>query len=321
MNPFVRDALIAGVLPGTIAVVALTVCGALLALRRGPLEPEGVGEPLAPRSVLERVVLLASGLALAAAVVLSMRTLEPYDGWWPINVANRIPAVLGLAGVFAALIAAGPSRWWFVLVVSVLGAGLLNWGLLGPLPAFESSGMLWGWVAANAAITGLAVLLAECGLRHATQRHGRLMPLLVLPIALVAVPGVLFFSSLNVPPRQYAAFIAIATSALLVCVVLKRSAGRMIIRGLGAFVVLATAALFVHARTLGAASPWPVALAALAAIGLFASCLLATRIKRWWLLGIVTFALTALPLHAAVGLQRLITLPEDDGGTAADYGY
>ncbi|NRA57822.1 MAG: hypothetical protein HRU13_06855 [Phycisphaerales bacterium] len=336
MNP-IRDALIGGVLPGTIATTALLGAGLAIALRRGPLAPFAADpsrpdtlEPVTPRGLIERIVAFVATLFTGLGVVLSMRLLETYPAeWWPQAVDKRTPALVGIGVVFAAIVAAGPARWWFALPTCVLGAGVISHGIREPLPFTEN---LWWTVTLDALAVGTAAFLVQSLINRIanTERrpHGRPLvrplPLVVLALAFLAVPGILFFSGISVSSRQSGVVQAVLMSAAIVLVIVGNSAGRAALRGVGVLVVMAIGVWLLLALTLGipVLGGWTIAFVLLAAAGTGICALLLPRLRRWWTPALVTLVLVGAPMGGALAAQFAAgDRGSDAGGSPADYGY
>ena len=336
MNP-IRDALIGGVLPGTITTTALLGAGLAIALRRGPLVPFSPNpakpdmlEPLTPRGVLERVATLVATLIVGAGVVLAMRMLETYpNDWWPQAVDKRTPALVGIGVVFAALVAAGPARWWFALPVCLLGAGVISHGVREPLPFTEN---LWWTVTLDALAVGSAAFLVQLLIDRAANverpPHGRPLarplPIVVLALTLLAVPGILFYSGISVSSRQSGVVQAVLVSSAVVLAIVGNSAGRAALRGVGVLVVMAIGVWLLLARTLGipVLGDWTIAFVLLAAAGAGVGAGVVPRLRRWWTPALVTLALVGAPMGGALAAQFAAGDREaEPGSSPADYGY
>lgn len=338
MNP-IRDALIGGVLPGVIATTALLGAGAAIALKRGPLVPFSPNpakpdalERVTPRGLVERLAALVATLIVGAGVVGSMRMLETYPAdWWPHAVDKRTPALVGIGAVFAAIVAAGPARWWFALPACLLGAGVVSHGVREPLPSTENLPLI---VTLDALAIGTAAFLVQLLLDRtanaARRPHGRPLarplPIVVLALVLLAVPGVLFYSGISVSSRQSGLVQAVLVSSAIVLAIVGNSAGRAALRGVGVLVVLAIGVWLLLARTLGIPElgTTTIALVLLAAAGAGVSAIVVPRLRRWWTPALVTLALVGAPMAGALVVQQQLATAQDDGDAGespADYGY
>ena len=328
MNPL-RDALIGGVLPGAIATLGLLLAGAAMALARGPLPPAAAlpkkPRPIAPRGVIERLSVLLAMLAVGGGVVLSMRLLEPYSGWWPLAVNQRTPALVGIGTIAAALVAAGPARLWFALPIIALAAGVISYGIRQPLPFTEN-------LTLSIALDVLAIAPAALAIQWLVDRAAnadralltRPLPIAALALALFPVPGILFFGGISVSSRQFGVIPAVLFSAAIVLAIVGHSAGRGAFRGVGVLAVLTIAVWMLLARTLGepVLSDWAAVCLLLAALqGVFAAIVVGGT-RRAWLAALLTLTLVGAPMAGALAAQYAA----GDRGTAAegspaDYGY
>jgi hypothetical protein len=329
MDP-ARDALIGGVLPGAIATTALLGAGVLIALHRGaPPPPPALPEkprPMAPRGVLERAVAFVAMLIIGAGLVLSMRWLEAYPAdWWPTAVDKRTPALVGLGAVLAAIVAAGPARWCFALPVCVVGAGVISFGIRQPLPATENLPLA---VVLDALAIGPAAFLVQKLIDRSANAHrpllARPLPIVVLALALLAVPGLLFFSGISVSSRQSGLVQAVLMSAAVVLAIVGNSAGRGALRGVGVLAIMAIGVWMLLARTLGEPilSDWAVFCLLLAAAQAGVAAIVVGRARRTWLAVLLTIALVGAPMGAALAAQYAAgDRGEGSAGSPADYGY
>lgn len=319
MNPL-RDALIAGVLPGAIATLAFIIAGVAIALAHGPLKP-AERQP-GPGSWVERALIAVALLVVGGGVVLSMRWLEPYPGWWPLNVVHRVPALVLLGVVVSAVVAAGPRRWWFALPICVLGAGAISLGVRGPL---SGDGSPVPAVALDAFMIGVPAFFVQYLVDRVADGdrslRARPLPLLALALALMPVPALIFVSGQSVNARQFGAVVAVLTASAIALALLGNSAGRLVLRGVGVLVVMAVgvwilivATLANHLLSLPAA--W---LLVASGVGAGLAGLLLPRLSRWWMPAVLTLALVGGPVAAAAAVQYL-GIERDDVG-AADYGY
>lgn len=325
----IREALIGGVLPGAIATLALFFAGLAIALRRGrrpsTLTPAGKPEPVCPSGWLERGLVLLATLLAGAGVVLSMRTLEPYPGWWPLGINNRTPAMVGFGAIAAAIIAAGPRRWWFALPVCLVGAGAISYGVREPLPA---TGNLPLAIALDALAIGLPAFLIHSLLDRASDgdrgRLARPLPIVALTIALGPAALAIFHSGSSVSARQFGVVPAVLVSAAIVLAIFDNPGGRVALRGVGVLVAMAIGVWLLVGRTLGSPNLTTptVVLLLLAAAGSGVAAFFMPRLKRWWTPALLTLALVGAPVGAAAFVQhQAATAGDDSGGSPADYGY
>ncbi len=328
MNP-VRDALIAGVLPGAIATLALLAAGLTMALRRGPLPPleisPGRARDIHPRGMADRGLVFAAMLTVGGGVVLSMRLLEAYPGWWPLNVSQRTPTLVGIAAIAAAVVAAGPARWWFALPVGVLTAGIISHGVRAPLPFTENLPLA---VALDALALGPAAVLVQTLIDRAANIERSLLtrplPIVALALALLPVPGILFFAGISVSSRQFGIVPAVLMSSAIVLAIVGHSAARGAFRGVGVLVTLAIGTWMLLARTLGepVLGDWAVGFLLVAACGAGVAAVLLPGLKRWWTPALLTLSLVGAPVAAAAFVQYQTSTAGDDAGPSpADYGY
>ena len=328
MNPL-RDALIGGVLPGAIATFALLIAGVAMALRRGPLPPaQSLPErprPIAPRGMIERLFVLVAMLVVGGGVVLSMRLLEPYPGWWSNNIPHRTPALVGIGAIAAAIVAAGPARWWFALPVCMIGAGVISYGMRQPLPA--TSNLPLAIVLDALAIGPAAFLVQKLVDRTANADRSLLtrpLPIVALALALLPVPGILFFSGISVSSRQFGVVMAVLMSSAVVLAIVGHSAGRGAFRGVGVLGVLTIGVWMLLARAVGipALSGWAIAFMLVAAIGAGVGSLLVARTRSPWLAAIITLLFVGAPMAGALAAQYAAgDRSAEPGESAADYGY
>ena len=328
MNP-IRDALIGGVLPGAIATITLSLAGLAIALKRGPLPPVPTSpakpQPTRPSGIVERAVAFVATLLVGAGVVLSMRLLESYPGWWPVGINNRTPAMVGFGVAAAALVAAGPGRWWFALPVCVLGGAAVSYGVREPLPA---TGNLPLTMALDALAVGVAAFLVQLLIdRVANAERGLLarpLPIVALTLALGPAAVAIFDTGTSVSARQFGVVPAVLMSAAIVLAVFHNSAGRVVLRGVGVLVAMAIGVWMLVGRTIGVPDLTVPALVLvlLSAAGAGVAAILVPRLNRWWLPALLTLALVGAPMGAAAYFQRQAATADDDsGGSPADYGY
>lgn len=328
MNPL-RDALIGGVLPGAIATLGLLLAGAAMALARGPLPPAAALPekpcPIAPRGAIERLFVLLAMLAVGGGVVLSMRLLEPYSGWWPLAVNQRTPALVSIGAIAAALVAAGPARLWFAVPIVALAAGVISSGIRQPLPFTENLPL-------SIALDVLAIAPAALAVQWLVNRAAntdrallaRPLPLAALALALFPVPGILFFSGISVSSRQFGVVPAVLFSAAIVLAIVGHSAGRGAFRGVGVLAVLTIAVWMLLARTLGEPilSDWAVFCLMLAAVQSVIAAIIVGRTRRAWLAALLMLALVGAPMAGALASQYAAgDRSASTEGSPADYGY
>lgn len=293
---------------------------ALIALVHGPLKPAEY-QP-GPGSWVERALIAAATLVVGAGVVLSMRWLEPYPGWWPLNVVHRVPVLVLMGVVVSAVVAAGPGRWWFALPICVLGAGAISHGVRGPL-----SGEAWPWLAVSvdAIMIGVPAFLVQYLVNRVADGDRSLrvrpLPLLALALALMPIPALIFVSGQSVNARQFGAVVAVLAASAIALAVLGNSAGRLVLRGVGVLVVLAVGVWILIVATLAnhLLTPTPAILLVAAGVGAGLAGLLLPRLSRWWMPAVLALALVGGPVAAAAAVQYL-GIERDDAG-AADYGY
>ncbi len=328
MNP-VRDALIGGVLPGAIATLTLAFAGVAIALRRGPLPPTAAPpeppQPLRPRGAIERTIALVATLLVGAGVVLSMRTLEPYPGWWPLDIPDRTPTFVGFGVLAAAIVAAGPGRWWFALPACLVGAAAISFGVRGSLPA---TGNLPIALTLDALAIGGPAFLIQCLIDRAANAErsllARPLPIVALAFGLGPVAVAIFDTGTSVSARQFGVVPAVLISAAIILAVVGNSAGRVALRGVGVLVAMAIGSWLLVGRTLGAPDLANAALVCvlLSALGAAVAAVFIPRLKRWWAPALLTLALVGAPMGAAAYLQHQAANPGDDSlYDAADYGY
>ncbi|MCW5756727.1 MAG: hypothetical protein KIT54_05770 [Phycisphaeraceae bacterium] len=321
MDP-VRDALIAGVLPGAIAAFALVVAGVALALVHGPLLPTDRNP--SPNTAFERVLIAIATLAVGGGVLLSMRWLEPYPGWWPLNIPGRVPALVGIGVIVSSVVAAGPGRWWFAMPVCVLGAGVISHGVRGPLAGDASP---WLAVALDALIIGVPAFLVQYLVNRVAAGDRSLLvrplPLLALALAILPIPALIFVSGQSVSARQFGTLVAVLTASAIALALLGGSRGRLALRGIGVLVVMTIGVWMLIVSTLAIHLLSPVA-----AVLLIASCVgagfvgwILPRLKRWWTPVLLTLLLVGGPIVAATVVQYQGIERDEAGGSPADYGY
>ena len=328
MNP-IRDALIGGVLPGAIATLSLLAAGAVVALHRGPLPPKAAlpekPRPMVPRGLVERVIVLVAMLLVGGGLVLSMRLLEPYPAWWPLNVPHRTPALVGIATIFAAAIAAGPSRWWFWLPAHIAAAAAVSVGIRGPL--YSGNDLFWAVVFDVCALAP-ATILVQALVNRISNADGMLLarplPLVAVALSLLPLPGILFFSGISVSSRHSGAVVAVLMSSAIVLAIVGQSAGRGVFRGVGVLAVLAIGVWMLLARTLGEPilSDWAIVCLVLAAAQAGIAAIVVARARRAWLAALITLALVGAPMTGALAAQYAAGDRGDEPGESpADYGY
>lgn len=328
MNP-IRDALIGGVLPGAIATITLGVAALAIALKRGPLPPVQTApakpQPMSPSGIVERAIAFVATLLVGAGVLLSMRLLESYPGWWPVGINNRTPAMIGFGVVAAALVATGPGRWWFALPVCILGGAAVSYGVREPLPATENLPLA---IALDALAVGVAAFLIQLLIdRVANAERGLLarpLPIVALTLALGPAAVAIFDTGTSVSARQFGVVPAVLMSAAIVLAISGNSAGRAALRGVGVLVAMAIGVWLLVGRTIGSPDLTTTALVLvlLSAGGAGAAAVLVPRLKRWWAPALLTLALVGAPMGAAAYMQHQAANPADDpGGSPADYGY
>lgn len=328
MNP-IRDALIGGVLPGAIATITLSLAGLAIALKRGPLPsvPTSPAKPqsMSPSDIVERAIAFVATLLVGAGVLLSMRLLESYPGWWPVGINNRTPAMIGFGVAAAALVAAGPGRWWFALPACVLGGAAISYGVREPLPATENLPLA---MALDALAVGVAAFLIQLLIdRVANAERGLLarpLPIVALTLALGPAAVAIFNTGTSVSARQFGVVPAVLMSAAIVLAVFHNPAGRVVLRGVGVLVAMAIGVWMLVGRTIGVPDLTVPALVLvlLSAAGVGVAAILVPRLNRWWLPAVLTLALVGAPMGAAAFAQRqAATAGDDAGGSPADYGY
>lgn len=321
MDPL-RDALIAGVLPGAIATGAFLIAGVAIAFVHGPLAPAEHNPK--PRSWAERVLIGLATLAIGGGVVLSMRLLEPYAGWWPLNIPGRVPALVGIGVVVSAIVAIGPGRWWFALPLCVLGAGVVSHGVRGPLSGEASP---WLAVALDALMIGVPAFCVQSFVNRVAVREGSLrvrpLPLLALALASMPVPVLIFVSGHSVNARQFGAVLAVLTASAIALALLGNSGGRLVLRGVGVLVVMAIGVWILSVATLAKHPLTLPAAALLLAGGLGAGLvgLMLPKLRRWWAPVVLTLALVGAPIAAATLVQYMGIERDGSGASPADYGY
>lgn len=321
MDPL-RDALIAGVLPGAIATGALIIAGVAIAFVHGPLAPAEHNPR--PKSWTERVLIGLTTLAIGGGVVLSMRLLEPYAGWWPLNIPARVPALVGIGVVVSAIVAIGPGRWWFALPLCVLGAGVVSHGVRGPLSGEASP---WLAVSIDALMIGVPAFCVQSFVNRVVVREGSLrvrpLPLLALALAILPIPALIFVSGQSVNARQFGTVVAVLTASAIAMALLGNSAGRMVVRGVGVLAVMAIGVWILIVATLAEnlLSPMSAILLVSAGVGAGLVGLLLPRLRRWWAPAVLTLMLVGAPIAASTLVQYMGIEREDSGASPADYGY
>lgn len=328
MDP-ARDALIGGVLPGAIATLTLGFAGLAIALRRKSQQPDSDASdrssPPCPIGPLERGIALVAMLLVGAGVVLSMRMIKPYEGWWPVGINDRTPTLVGFGAITAAIVAAGPARWWFALPVCVLGGGAISYGVR---EALASTGSLPLAIAIDAFAIGVPAFMIQRHIdRSASIERTRLvrpLPIAALALGLGPAAVAIFNTGTSVSARQFGVVPAVLMSAAIVLVVFHNSAGRVVLRGVGVLVAMVIGVWMLVGRTIGVPDLTVAALVLvlLSAAGAGIAAILVPRLNRWWLPALLTLALVGAPMGAAAYFQRqAATAGDDSGGSAADYGY
>jgi|GEM_PF-3655952 len=325
----VRDALIAGVLPGAIATAALSSAALAIVLRRKARpsagDPATTSLPLCPSGLTERGIAFVATLLVGAGIVLSMRLLEPYSGWWPVGINDRTPALVGFGAIAAAIVAAGPARWWFALPVCVVAGGAISFGVR---EALGGAGSLPLDITLDALAIGLpAFSLGFLVDRASVVDRGRLarpLPVVALVFALGPAAVAIFDTGTSVSARQFGVVPAVLMSAAIVLAVFHNSSGRVVLRGVGVLVAMAIGVWLLVGRTIGSPGLTVLALVLvlLSAVGAGVAAVLATKFKRWWMPALVTLVIIGVPMGAAAYAQHLAANPGDDsGGSPADFGY
>ncbi|GIW74601.1 MAG: hypothetical protein KatS3mg103_1123 [Phycisphaerales bacterium] len=339
MNP-IRDALIAGVLPGTIAGLSLLAGGVVMGrwstARRSPIRCPAAAE----RSTAGRLCAQAatgpgdgaSGprrspprLLVGAGMVASMRLLERYDGWWPTGVSYRLPTLVGIAALASAFVAAWPMRGWSAAGLGLLAGGAIAWGIRAPL---LRDGSPWPTIALDAAGMALAAWAFQSLVDRAwapwRPAPGRALVLGALAVAVLPIVGVIFASGISVSARQAAMLTAVLAAGAVAAGVLDRSAGRGVLGGLGVLVALTASAWLLLARALGVPmlSDGAIAWLVLAVFVAGACALLANRIRRAWVLALLVLLGVGGPLALAWNAQQAQGNHDRQGSPSpADYGY
>lgn len=328
MNP-VRDALLGGVLPGAVATLTLAFAGVGIALRRGPLPPTATHPakplPLRPSGTIERTLAFVATLLVGAGVVLSMRMVEAYPGWWPLDIPDRTPTLVGFGVIAAAFVAAGPSRWWFALPVCLVASGAISYGVREPL---SSTGNLFLAVVLDALAIGVPAFLVQCLVDRTAnaERHPlvRPLPIVALAVALGPAAVAIFDTGTSVSARQFGVVPAVLVSAAIVLAFVGNAAGRVALRGVGVVVAMAIGTWLLVGRTLGAPDLTTPALVCVLLSALLAgvAAVLVVKLERWWAPAVLTLALVGAPMGAAAYIQHQAANAGDDpGGSPADYGY
>lgn len=326
MDPRVNAAIYGGFVPGVITTLVLVVAGVLVSLKRGPLPPPAVKPfkqpPMLPRGVFERSVIFVATLLVGAGAVLSMRLVESYEGWWPENVNLRTPALVGIGAVVAAIVAAGPARWWFALPLCLLGGVAISYGIREPLWFTEN---LLLDIALDAPAIGVSAFLVQTLLnRLANLERGvitRPIPVVVFAALLVTIPAIIFHFGVSVSSQQAGVVQAVLVSGAIALGLNAHSAGFVVIRGLGILVAMAIGLWMLLGRTVGSPllTEWSVALLLVAALGCGTCALIAPRLKSWWIPALLVVVLIGAPLVTATLVQRAAFTEKE--AAFEDYGY
>ncbi|MEQ9095150.1 MAG: hypothetical protein RIE32_02685 [Phycisphaerales bacterium] len=326
MDPRINAAVFGGVVPGVIATLTLMFAGVAVALRRGPLPPRNLepGRVVRPRGVLERLITAMATLVVGGGVVWSMRLVETYDGWWPLNVNVRTPALVGMGAIAAALVAVGPGRWWFSLPVCLLGAASISYGIREPLHFTENLplDMLLDVPAIGVSAFLVQVLIDRaCNLDRSMLV--RPLPIVALAAVLGAVPAIIFHFGISVSSQQAAVVQSVLVSGALVLGLLAYSAGHVVLRGVGVLATMAIGVWMLLGRTLGSPllAEWAIAMLLLAAVGCGIAALVLPRLKRWWTPPLLVFVLVGSPLLTATLVQRAAFNENKSAYSDEDYGY
>ncbi|MFI4916175.1 MAG: hypothetical protein ACIAS6_06685 [Phycisphaerales bacterium JB060] len=326
MDPRIHAAIFGGVVPGVIATLTLVLAGLAIALRRGPLPPRylELRRTVRPHGLTERLVALLATLIVGSGVVWSMRLVESYDGWWPQNVNLRTPALVGLGAIAAALVVAGPARWWFSLPICLLGAAGISYGVREPLHFTEN--LVLDMLLDTPAI-GLSAFLVQvlidriCNLDRAMLV--RPLPLVALAVVLGAVPAIIFHFGISVSSQQSGLVQAVLVSGALALALLAYSAGHVVLRGVGVLVTLAIGAWMLLGRTLGSPllTEWSIAMLLLAALGCGIVALILPRLRSWWAPSLLVLVVVGAPLVTATLIQRGAFNETKSEYSDYDYGY
>ncbi len=326
MDPRINAALYGGVVPGVITTFVLVAAGALVSIKRGPLPPAQVKPfkqpPMVPRGVFERSVVFVATLLVGAGAVLSMRLVESYEGWWPENVNLRTPALVGIGAVIAAIVAAGPARWWFALPLCLLGGVAVGYGIREPLWFTEN---LVLDIALDAPAIGVSAFLVQVLLnRLANLDRGvvtRPVPVVVFAALLVSIPAIIFNFGISVSSQQAGLVQAVLVSGAIALGLYAHSAGFVVIRGLGVLVAMAIGVWLLLGRAVGSPllTEWSVALLLVAALGCGVCALVAPRLKSWWMPALLVLVLVGAPLVTATLAQRAAFTEKE--AAFEDYGY
>jgi hypothetical protein len=322
MTEEVRAAMMGGVVAGALATAALLLGGVFVAVRQGP-PPYARSGTLRAHGWGSRAGLFFATLAVGLAMVLAMRLVGSYEGWWPQNTNTRTPALVAIAALAAGVVAAGPARWWFDLLVCLAGGAAISAGLRAPLPATDNLALA---VALDALALGPAAFLLQALVdRIGGLDRGRLarpLPLLALAAAFMPLGAIIFHFGIGVSAQQSGIVQAVLTAGALALVVLATSGGRLVLRGLGVLVALAMGVWLVLGRTLG----WPlltelaIACLLLAGLGAGLAALALPRLRSWWTPALVVLALVGAPVAAAALVQHRAFTAERPSTDAEDHG-
>lgn len=326
MDPRIHAALYGGVVPGVIATLTLVLAGLAIALRRGPLPPRHL-EPcrtVRPRGLAERLIAMLATLVVGAGAVWSMRLVESYDGWWPQNVNLRTPALVGLGAIAAAVVAAGPGRWWFSLLICLLGAAAISYGVREPLHFTENLALD---MLLDVPAIGLSAFLVQvlidriCNLDRAMLV--RPLPIVALAAVLGAVPAIIFHFGISVSSQQAGLVQAVLVSGALALALQAFSAGHVVLRGVGVLVTLAIGVWMLLGRTLGSPllTEWSIAMLLLAALGCGVVALILPRLKSWWAPPLLVLAVVGAPTTAATLAQMAAFNEKQAEFSEYDYDY
>ncbi|MEQ8315936.1 MAG: hypothetical protein RIE77_08675 [Phycisphaerales bacterium] len=326
MDPRINAALYGGVVPGVIATLVLLLAGLLVALKRGPLPPPTAPPfkrwPMTPRGAVERGIVLVATLLVGAGAVLSMRLVESYDGWWPENVNLRTPALVAIGAIVAALVAAGPARWWFALPLCLLGGVAISYGIREPLWFTENLALD---IALDAPAIGVSAFLVQVLLnRLANLDRGvvtRPVPVVVFAALLVTIPAIIFHFGVSVSSQQAGMVQAVLVSGAIALGLYAHSAGHVVVRGLGVLAAMAISVWMLLGRTVGSPllTEWSVALLLIAALGCGVAALVVPRLKSWWTPALLVIVVVGAPLVAATLVQHAAFTKKESA--SEDYGY
>lgn len=326
MDPRINAALYGGVVPGAVTTLVLLLAGLLVALKRGPLPPPVAPpfkqRPMTPQGVVERAIVLAATLLVGAGAVLSMRLVESYEGWWPENVNLRTPALVGIGAVVAAIVAAGPARWWFALPVCLLGGVAISYGIREPLWFTEN---LLLDITLDAPAIGVAAFLVQALLNRLANLDlgvfARPVPVIVFAGLLVTIPAIIFNFGVSVSSQQAGMVQAVLVSGAIALGLYAHSAGHAVIRGLGVLIAMAIGVWMLLGRTVGSPllTEWSVALLLIAALGCGVCAVIVPRLKSWWTPALLVLVIVGAPLVTATLVQRAAFTEKE--AALEDYGY